>query len=105
MMPGGVMPPMGSPPGPPPRSAQRTSNRPDLNAARGAPEKSRREMNGPSDISDILSGIKTKKVNIRNGQSADTISVDELKELSPNGLPKKSKRKPRSERNTINLNI
>jgi len=105
MMPGGVMPPMGSPPGPPPRSAPRTSNRPDLNAARGGPEKSRREMNGPSDISDILSGIKTKKVNIRNGQPADTISVNELKELSPSGLQKKSKRKPRSERNTINLNI
>ena len=105
MMPGGVMPPMGSPPGPPPRSEPRTLNRPDLNAARGVPEKSRREMNGPTDISDILSGIKTKKVNIRNGQSPDTISVNELKELSPSGLQKKSKRKPRSERNTINLNI
>ena len=106
MMPGGVMPPMGSPPGPP-RSELRTANRPDLNAARGIPPKtSRRDMTGPSDISDILSGIKTKKVNIRQTQNPDTISVSELKEMPvASGLPQKSKRKPRSERNTINLNI
>jgi hypothetical protein len=105
MMPGGVMPPMGSPPGPP-RSEPRVPNRPDLNAARGIPRKtSRRDMNGPSDISDILSGIKTKKVNI-SAANHETISVSELKELPvSSGIPQKSKRKPRSERNTINLNI
>ena len=107
MMPGGVMPPMGSPPGPP-RSEVRAPNRPDLNAARGIPAQgtSRRDMTGPSDISDILSGIKTKKVNIRNTPNPETISVSELKEMPVvSGLPHKSKRKPRSERNTINLNI
>ena len=105
MMPGGVMPPMGSPPGPP-RSEPRVPNRPDLNAARGIPRRtSRRDMNGPSDISDILSGIKTKKVNI-SAANHETISVSELKELPvSSGIPQKSKRKPRSERNTINLNI
>ena len=106
MMPGGMMPPMGSPPGPP-RSDPRSRNRPDLDAARNIPPKtSRRDMNGPSDISDILSGIKTKKVNIRNGPNPETISVSELKEMDvSSGIPQKSKRKPRSERNTINLNI
>ena len=103
MMPGGVMPPMGSPPGPN-RSQPRSQNRPDINAARGIPPKtSRRDMSGPSDISDILSGIKTKKVNIRS-QNPDTINVSDLKEISGQ-IPQKSKRKPRSERNTINLNI
>ena len=40
------------------------SNRPDMNASRNIPpvEKSRRpEMKGPSDISDLLSGLKVKK--------------------------------------------
>lgn len=98
----GMMPPMGSPPGPS-QSQPSASNRPDINAARGIPEKSsRREMQGPSDISDILSGIKTKQVNIRN--NPDTISVTELQEMK-NQPPKKSKKKPSSLRNTMNLNI
>ena len=105
-MQGGFMPPMGSPPGPPQQSEPRTVNRPDINMARGIPpaKSGRREMQGPSDISDILSGIKTKKVNIRNTPKEDTLSVNELKEM-PVGVPKKSKRKPSSARNTINLNI
>ena len=79
----GFMPPMGSPPGPPQQSQPRTANRPDINMARGIPpaKSGRREMQGPSDISNILSGIKTKKVNIRNTQEGDTISINELKEI------------------------
>ena len=70
---------------------------------------SRREMKGPSNINDLLSGIKTKRVNIQK-DSLDvksTISASDLNELNEADLsmPKKSKRKPRSERNTINLNI
>jgi len=92
-----MMPPMGSPAGPP--SPQ---SRPDINIARGIPEKSeRKEMQGPSDISDILSGIKTKKVNIKN---TDTISVTELQDLK-NKPPTRSKRKPSSARNIMNLNL
>lgn len=121
VMPGGVMPPRGSPQSPP------VSNRPDLDAARGgntmhrserreprrdndrdaranALKSERRDMRGPSDISDILSGIKTKKVDIRASQKPDTISVTDLEQMSTQ-IPNKSKRKPRSERNTINLNL
>jgi hypothetical protein len=67
----------------------------------------RREMKGPSDISDILAGVKTKKVNIKaTVDNKSTISVQDLKELQGKDLniPKKSKRK-RSERNTVSLNL
>jgi hypothetical protein len=97
--------------------------RPDIGMARGQPdfgdaenmeesfggiEKSqrsqRREMKGPSNINDLLSGIKTKKVNI---ETKSTISASDLNEINDSDLSrvKRSKRKPRSERNIINLNI
>ena len=130
----GQPPPMGSPPGPPPHMRQRPPqmnmgapmNRPDIGMARGVPifqdaenmentaarvpgrpsEKTKRsEMQGPRDINDILSGIKTKRVNIRqNSDNKSTISVEELPR-EKGAAPHKSKRKPRSERNTMNLNI
>ena len=126
MMPGGqnMMPPRGSPPGPPPMSMREPPSRPDINMARGnynegvsinnqfeniksKSKSTRREMKGPSDISDILAGVKTKKVNIKaTGDNKSTISVQDLKELQGKDLniPKKSKRK-RSERNTVSLNL
>ena len=79
-------------------------------------EKSSRrpEMKGPSDISDILSGLKTKTINIQESQSlqmnnnndSSTISISDLKELQGDGnMPKKSKRKPKSDKNTVSLDI
>jgi hypothetical protein len=67
-------------------------------------QSSRREMKGPSDISDILAGVKTKKVNIKNSDNSSTISVSDLKDMK-GSLPQKSKRKPRSARNTVSLNL
>jgi len=77
----------------------------------------RAEMKGPSDISDILSGLKTKTINIQ-GQPAtqsqntggmgdsSTISISDLKDLQSMGnMPKKSKRRQRSDKNTISLDI
>jgi len=98
------------PPGPPPHMR---SNRPDINVARGPPAsknpRRRPEMKGPSDISDILSGIKKKTVNIQSNKkdSGSTISIEDLKELHTDNLdmPRKSRRKPKSARNTISLNI
>jgi hypothetical protein len=117
-----MVPPRGSPPGPPMNMNQPPS-RPDINMARGRPQfndsvnmedqysnvkpkSSRRDMKGPSDISDILSGIKTKKVNIKSSAKS-TVGVSELQELQNDSLniPRKSKRKPRSERNTVSLNL
>ena len=75
-------------------------------------ERSRRpEMKGPSDISDILSGLKTKTINIQeqpqsNENNNSTISISDLKELQSDGnMPKRSKRRPKSDKNTVSLDI
>lgn len=83
------------------RSSRRNSSRP--------------EMKGPSDISDILSGLKTKTINIQearpqtsnvNNNDSSTISISDLKDLQTDGnLPKKSRRKQKSASNTISLDI
>ena len=65
-------------------------------------------MKAPSDISGILSGIKSKSVNIQKSAPEDkssTISISELKELQNEKMPTKSKRRPRSEKNTVSLDI
>jgi len=74
----------------------------------------RPDMKGPTDINDLLSGLKTKvqprpqemtkEIKMENGS---TISIDELKSISKDAdnVPRKSKRKPRSERNTVSLDI
>jgi hypothetical protein len=89
---------------------------------RGIPDISKRarpEMKGPSDISDILSGLKTKTIHIPEVPSTNTgsnystnindnstISISELKEMQMDGnMPKKSKRRQKSDRNTVSLDI
>ena len=99
---------------------------------------SRAEMKGPSDISDILSGLKTKTINIQEAPSSSsiqqnmnsntrtntnsnsisnsisninlndssTISISDLKELQADGnMPKRSKRRQKSDKNTVSLDI
>ena len=71
---------------------------------------SRAEMKGPSDISDILSGLKTKKINIRQAASDNdnnsTISISDLKNIQNEmNMPKKSRRRPKSDKNTMSLDI
>ena len=123
--------------------ANANSNRPDLSAGMGrssfrendginirenyagatASEKSvRQEMRGPSDINDILSGLKTKTINIKEQQQqqsnnvidfdiqdSSTISISDLKDLQSQGgggnLPKRSKRRQKSDKNTVSLDI
>jgi hypothetical protein len=69
-------------------------------------------MKGPSDITDILSGLKTKTINIQEPsanlqQDSSTISISDLKDLQSNGnMPNKSsRRKPKSATNTVSLDI
>lgn len=116
-------PPMGGPPGPP-----QMNKRPDISMARGdkraefkdaenmesnfaSVNEKRKEMRGPSsqgqDLRDILSGLKTKKINIGEKSPGSTISVNELDEMNNTDMnrPKKSRRKPKSERNTVSLNL
>jgi hypothetical protein len=80
---------------------ERTSKRPATS--------SRPEMKGPSDISDILSGLKTKTINIQEQpvqNDNSTISINDLKELQEEGnMPKRSGRRKKSASNTISLDI
>lgn len=168
-------PPMQTQNVPPPRrpgmmNNTMTSNRPDLQAARNdavelnnnyvdvnneksmrpltSETKSRSEMKGPSDISDLLNGLKSKSpgmpmnteqnkadpfkndrkspapqvetksikdvnipsfekpITIDKDESGSTISLTELKELESEGtVPRKNRKKQRSSRNTISLDL
>jgi len=73
---------------------------------------SRPEMRGPStDIDNILSGLKTKTVNIHEQTTAreddSMISISSLTEMSNGNMPKKSNRRNRnrSDKNTVSLDI
>lgn len=119
-------------PGPPPAPmftqtvrSQRPTNRPDMNVARGgdgisiqeqfatvgqeAPEQSRPsnkptrpEMKGPGDINDLLSGLKKKTI---NADTTSTISAQDMKEMMDAKAPMKTKRRQKSDKNTISLDM
>ena len=105
-------------------------NRPDVFAARGnekginiqeqygsvgaqrsgkANVPKRPEMKGPSDISDLLGGLKTKTINIQKdnnkADNSSTISIQDLKDISNAKEPARSKKRPKSEKNTISLDM
>ena len=114
-----------------PERSQRTQNlpnRPDLMRARNGEGISidknegstndelritRPEMKGPSlsskqtDINNLLGGLKTKQVAMQENKEfnqASTISVEDLRELTNAKIPK-SKRKQKSDKNIISLDI
>jgi hypothetical protein len=69
----------------------------------------RPEMKGPQnvDLDGILSGLKTREVNIHSQQENDSmVSISSLKDAQNGILPKKTnRRKQRSDKNTISLDI
>ena len=97
-------PPRGSPPGPsqqqkssPPKRVKLSSKRPDIDLASGKSGFSdainmdnnfneiRPEMKGPSDLGDILAGLKTKTINLKDEKDANsTVSISEIEELNSN---------------------
>ena len=112
------------------------NNRPDMSRARGMedegitihemeepvgpqqPERSgkkdapRPEMQGPSDISELLSGLKSRNIDIQAKSGAaegkrdgSTISVSELKEMSETRSEGRSKRRQKSNKNSVSLDI
>ena len=86
------------------------SNRPDLVNSRESYNKAnekttRREMKGPSDISNLLSGLKKKEIEVNREDNDSTISISELKELQNEKLPTKTKRRQKSDKNTVSLDI
>lgn len=72
------------------------------NAFNAALDDFRPDMRGP-DINDLLSGLKTKTIDIQQSNNNSTISLSDLKDLDGDHLPKKSKRR-KSDKNVINLN-
>jgi len=104
------------------------ANRPDINSARGIDitnnesnpyqqdRITRPEMRGPTSqtqsISSLLNGLKTKQSNTNdtnyndtNYNEASTISIDDLKDLTNARIPTKSKRKQKSDKNIVSLDI
>ena len=67
----------------------------------------RPEMKGPTDINDLLSGIKTKNITVAqpNKDNNSTISVQELKELSNAKQVPRSKRRQKSDKNVVSLEL
>lgn len=70
----------------------------------------RPEMKGPSDITDILSGLKTKTINIQQpitpNNDSSTISINDLKDLQSDAtMPKRSGRRKKSASNIVSLDI
>ena len=75
------------------------------------PRIQRPEMNGPSkisrdnNISNLLSGLKTREINVNDKKNeSSTISVDEINDLQ-NIKTGKSKRRQKSDKSTISLDI
>lgn len=68
----------------------------------------RPEMAGPrnTDINDILSGLKTKNVDIRSDakDNDSVVSISSIKDMSETILPKKSSRR-KSDKNVVSLDI
>jgi hypothetical protein len=81
------------------------------------PPPERQEMRGPQnmDLNGLLSGLKTREVNIHNQtptnlanveENDSMISISSLRDMQNPNLPKKSnRRKQKSDRNTISLDI
>jgi hypothetical protein len=108
----------------PRRPGDLTNTRPDILMGRGNMSQTiqqslRPEMKGPSDISSLLSGLKTKTVTVDHSITANkekekdknsaaggsTISASDLNEMKNDNFPSKSKRKQKSERTSISLDI
>lgn len=126
-------------PGPPPEAMKTRSeksarsqvpvNRPDMSAARNnndgeniyntyesvknPPMRSspRTEMKGPSDIDNILSGLKTKPLQTTSKQfvvpvkDGSTVSIQDLKDMQSAKLPTRSTKRKKSEKTSISLDI
>ena len=69
----------------------------------------RPEMQGPDNIANILSGLKTKQVNIPTDDAKNegsTISIQDLKELTSQKIPKSNRKsKPNSAKNIVSLDL
>ena len=81
----------------------------DSQKSRGGRSKpnERKEMQGPGNIKDILAGLKTKKISLKTDEDKNsTVSVTEINELNADmAKQKKSRRRIKSDKNVVSLNI
>ena len=96
----------------------RVGPQPSEKSLKRHPEK-RPEMKGPSDINEIMSGLKTKpnpktnNVNIPKEtkqttmvvNDSSTISIQDLKEMSSANIPSRSKKRNKSNKTSVSLDI
>ena len=96
-------------------------NRPDIMSARGIERNNesleeqritRPEMKGPSmppnqNIASFLSGLKTKQVDVneKKNNESSTISIEDLRDLTNAKIPTQSRRKQKSDKNIVSLDI
>jgi hypothetical protein len=83
---------------------------PQMNIAQPPMQSVRQEMRGPqnTDIDNILSGLKTRTIDIQQPTVEDDsmISISSLKDMQNSNGPKRSnRRKNRSDKNTVSLDI
>ena len=80
----------------------------EINDTQEYVEKSRPEMKGPSNLDDILSGLKSKQrkqVNETEGGGGSTISIHDLKEMENVEMPTKVNRRKKSDKNIVSLEL
>lgn len=66
----------------------------------------RPDMKGPSDLGDILSGLKSKTINLTEPDDVgSTVSLSELKEMKDGLTPRKVKKRNKSDKNIMNINL
>ena len=108
--------------------SHQTYNKVDMNSDKQF--SNRPDMKGPDDINDILSRLKPKNTGFQQQQpttpsqvnnkiseqsqqhkptpnlnDSSTISLSELTDLQDGNIPKRSKRKPKSDKNTISISL
>jgi len=75
------------------------------------PQEKRPDMKGPSDLSDILNGLKSKTINLNEPEDHNSVvSLSELREMKEGLTPsprkvKKRNKSDRSDRNVMNINL
>ncbi len=64
----------------------------------------RKEMDGPNDVASLLSGLKTS-INLNDEPNESTISVEDLSSSNKSSNVKSGRRKQKSDRNTVSLEL
>ncbi len=73
------------------------------------PQEKRPDMKGPSDLADILGGLKSKTINLNEPEDHNSVvSLSELREMKEGLTPRKVKKRnksDKSDKNVMNINL